>query len=66
MARRKDEWTPISVEVGGVAHHGHYQTERGMTRVKREGSSKTTQTGGSPPKVLARLILSELVREHQD
>jgi hypothetical protein len=40
--------------------------ERGMTRVKREGSSKTTQTGGSPPKVLARLILSDLVREHRD
>ena len=49
MARRKDEWTPISVKVGGVAHHGHYQTERGMTRVKREGSSKTTQTDGSLP-----------------
>ena len=66
MARRKDEWTPISVEVGEVAYHCHYQTESGMTRVKREESSKTTQTCGSPPKALARLILSELVREHQD
>lgn len=67
MSMRKNEWMsprkPISVEIGGVAHHGHFETERGMIRVDYEGSSKATQIGGSPPKTLARLILSELVRE---
>jgi len=55
---------PISVEIGGVTHQGRYQTENRMIRVDYEGASKATQLGGSPPGVLARLILAELVREH--
>jgi len=67
MPRRKDEWTtpskPISVEIGGVTHHGHYQSERRMIRVDYRGLSKVTQRGQSTPEGLARLILAELVRE---
>jgi hypothetical protein len=69
MSRRRDEWTtprmPISIEIGGVTHHGHYQTEKGMIRVEYKWGSKVTQLGGSTgtPKGLARMILSELVRE---
>jgi hypothetical protein len=50
---------PLSVEIGGVAHLGRYQTEKRMIRV-------STQLGGlsRSPAMLARLILSELVREH--
>jgi|SRR5271166_2908683 len=54
---------PVSVEIGGATHHGHYQTENRMIRVEYRSSSKATQLGGSPPGVLARLILAELVRE---
>jgi hypothetical protein len=56
--------SPIAVEIGGVTHRGRYQTENRMIRVDYEGASKATQLGGSPPGVLARLILAELVREH--
>ena len=63
---REHEWTtirmPVSVEIDGVAHHGHYQTERRMIRVDYRGWSKVTEVGGTPPKALARLILAELVR----
>jgi hypothetical protein len=54
---------PVSVEIGGATHHGHYQTENRMIRVEYRSSSKATQIGG---KVLARLILAELVREAPD
>ena len=47
-------------------HRGHYPAEKRMVRVDNAGSSKATQLGGSPPQVLARLLLSELVRKHQD
>ena len=45
------------------AHQGHYQAERRMIRIEHKGSRKATQLGGSPPEVLARLILAEMVRE---
>jgi hypothetical protein len=69
MPRRKDEWMTsreaISVEIGGVAHHGYYQTERRMVRVSYRGSAKVTQLGGMAgvPETLARVLLAELVRE---
>ena len=56
----------VSVEIGGVADHGHYHTDRRMIRVDYRELSKATQVGGSPPPVLARLILAELVREAPD
>ena len=67
MSRRIDEWTapwmPISVEIDGVAHRGHYQTERGMIRVEYKWESKATQLGGSPAASLARMIMHVIVRE---
>jgi hypothetical protein len=69
MRKRKAEWTspsnPVSLESAGVTHHGSYQVENGMIRVSYKGASKVTHLGGSAvaPEGLARLILSELVRE---
>jgi hypothetical protein len=69
MPRRRDEWTspqiPVSVEIGGVTHHGHYQVEKGMIRVEYKLANKVTQFGGSASAAatLARVILRELVRE---
>ena len=69
VPRRRDEWTapqiPISVEINGVTHHGHYEVEKGMLRVEYKLANKVTQLGGSvsAPATLARVILRELVRE---
>jgi hypothetical protein len=67
MSRRRDEWTgpriPISIVVDGVTHHGHYQAEKRMIRVWYKLGDKATQLGGSPAESLARMILSEMVRE---
>jgi hypothetical protein len=58
---------PIAVEVGGVVHLGHYSIRNGMIRVIYGSSCKPTQLGGMfrTPQVLARLMLAEMVREHQ-
>ena len=71
MSRRKnDEWTtpskPISVEIAGITHQGHYQSERRMVRVDYRGLSRVTQRGQSTPEALARLLLAELVRGAPD
>ena len=57
----------ITVEVGGVVHLGHYSIRNGMIRVIYGSSCKPTQLGGMfrTPQVLARLMLAEMVREHQ-
>lgn len=58
---------PIAVEVGGVVHLGHYSIRNGMIRVTYGSSGKPTQLGGMSrtPQLLARLMLAEMVREHQ-
>ena len=57
----------LAVEVGGVVHLGHYSTRNGMIHVTYGSSCKPTQLGGMfrTPQVLARLMLAEMVREHQ-
>ncbi len=69
MARRsKSDWTvpePITVEIDGEKHTGHFQLENGMIRVSYKSASKTTHLGGSArsPAALAKLMLHELIRE---
>jgi hypothetical protein len=67
---RKNEWTspPQPVSTSDGAHHGSYTVDKGMIRVSYKGHSKVTQLGGSAaaPEGLARMILSELVREVAD
>jgi hypothetical protein len=72
MARRKPDLASpseeISIERGGITYKGTFQTERGMIRVSYRGHTKVTQLGGSAgtPAGLARLMLSELVRDSGD
>jgi hypothetical protein len=55
----KDVW----VTVDGVEHHGTYYLQGLMVHVHHsEKGWKATQVGGSPPKMIAKLLLSELVR----
>jgi len=56
--------TPVSIKSGGITHHGYFEVDGVMIRVSHRGSTKATQLGGTPPAALARLLLSELVREH--
>jgi hypothetical protein len=57
--------TILTVEVGGVAHLGHYSTRNGMIGVTYGSSCKATQLCGmeNAPKALARIILAEQARE---
>jgi hypothetical protein len=66
--RKVENWSPpelISIEREGVRHEGRFQTNRTMIRVSYGSGTKTTQLGGlaRSPASLARLILSEIVRE---
>jgi len=57
------ERNPISIEIEGVRYDGRYGIHRGVMTVTYAGvDSKRTQVGGTPPEVLARMLLSELVQ----
>ena len=44
-----------------VAATGRYRVEDGLLTVTYRGRSETTQLGGSPAEVLARIMLREMV-----
>lgn len=55
----------VSITVGGKVHAGTYSVSRGrhpILTVYGAGGSKRAQLGGTPADSLARLLLSELVR----
>jgi hypothetical protein len=53
----------VSYELDGITYNGAYSVRNGMITVKSEFGTKTTiQIGGTPPQVLARIILGEMVR----
>ncbi len=52
------------VEVDGTRFGGHDVVDKGSITVSTAlHGSKTTQVGASPPEVLARMLLRELVAE---
>lgn len=52
----------IKVDVDGIVHTGEYWVEGKVLHVASERGMKRTQVGGSPPEVLAKMVLSEIVR----
>ena len=50
----------VTIEVPTVAI-GQYRVEDGLLTVTYRGRSETTQLGGSPAEVLARIMLREMV-----
>ncbi|MBB4373325.1 hypothetical protein GGD63_006147 [Bradyrhizobium sp. cir1] len=42
---------------------GTYEVRSGMVRVTTEFGTKTTQVGGSPPLVIARMLAHELMQQ---
>ena len=55
----------ITVEYQGKSYTGSYTTSDGMVHVSCGTGSKSTQIGQTPPVVLARLLIRELVQEQQ-
>jgi hypothetical protein len=53
----------ISVTIDGITHDGTYYVQSSMVCVQSQLGTKATQVGGSRPEMIARLLLSELVRE---
>ena len=52
----------VTVMIDGVTHHGSYYVQSSLVYVQSEKGTKATQVGGSRPEMLARMLLSELVR----
>jgi hypothetical protein len=52
----------ITVTINGSEHHGTYFVQGSAVHVQSKVGAKATQVGGSPPEMIARLLLSELVR----
>jgi hypothetical protein len=53
--------TPQEIVFDGKVLRGHFWTHDGMvTANSPDGRQKTTQIGGSPPHILARLMLGEM------
>jgi hypothetical protein len=52
----------VSIEIDGVMHHGTYYVRDSMVYVDAERGWKQAEVGGSTPEVIARMLLSELVR----
>jgi hypothetical protein len=54
---------PVTVTIDGVTHHGTYYVQNSLVYVDYGDTKKATQVGGSPPASIARMLLSEMVRE---
>jgi hypothetical protein len=55
----------IAIVRGGQSYTGRYTVAKGLVTVTGIGGTKTTQLGGSKPKELAEMLLSEIVAEHE-
>ena len=53
----------ITITIDGVTHSGTYYTHGSMVYVQYGTARKETQIGGSPAEFIAKLLLSEMVRE---
>ena len=53
----------INVLIEGVAYQGTYFVQGNTVHVRSSFGAKSTQVGGSPAAVVARMLLSEMVRD---
>ena len=53
----------VTVTIDGVTHHGTYYVQGSVVHVRSPLGEKITKARRSPPEAIARLLLSELVRE---
>jgi hypothetical protein len=54
---------PVTVTIDDVIYFGTYYVQNSTLYVQSQFGAKATQVGASRPKSIAKLLLSELVRE---
>ena len=52
----------VTFTLDGVTHNGTYYVQGSMVHVQCDVGAKATQVGGSKPEMIAKMLLSELVR----
>jgi hypothetical protein len=65
MIMRAPERSNIQVEFGCVQYGGWYEVERDLVKVHSCHGSRSAQLGSTPPDILARMILRELIEEEK-
>jgi len=55
----------VTVTVDGITHSGTYFVQESMVEVRSPLGRKNTQVGGSHPEMVAKLLLSEIVRANK-
>ena len=53
----------VTVTIDGVTYHGTYFVQDSIVHVRSPLGTKSTRVGRSPPESVAKLLLSELVRD---
>jgi hypothetical protein len=66
MSSRPTSVREITVIIDGKTYEGTYYVQQSLVYVQSASGGKATQVGGSRPEFIARLLLSELVREGRD
>jgi hypothetical protein len=51
----------ISIERGGRPFVGEYTLDNNMITIRWRGHTMTTQLGGLPPELMARILLQQMV-----
>jgi hypothetical protein len=52
----------VTVEIDGIIYEGTYYVQKSIVHVQSAFGSKSTPVGAPPPEMIARMLLSELVR----
>jgi hypothetical protein len=65
MAKTKHErvYEPIEYEFEGKTQYGRFYVERGWLTLSTKLGHKSAALNGSPPQVLARILLKDLIAE---
>lgn len=64
--KREPVYHEVSIERDGKSHVGYYFVDRKMITVAHVMlGRKSALVGASPPDTLAKIMLGELVREHE-
>ena len=65
MPKRPPVPIRLTLERDGKAYQGNYTMKRGTVYVEYSGHRQAAQVGNSPPRTIARMVLSDLVTKSQ-
>ena len=55
----------IFITIDGIEYHGSFRVVGNILEVNTEAKTKKTQLGNSDPSTLAKIILSEMVKNNE-